>query len=74
MATMPPASTSQDRRGRKPSVGRPALFVVLLAIASLGVLGLLVAGPSITLPVAVAAAAGLLSLVGTAWAVAGPRL
>ncbi|GAA1484426.1 hypothetical protein [Brachybacterium fresconis] len=74
MATMPPDRSSHDHRGRKPSVGRPALFVVLLAIASLGVLGLLVVGPSITLPVAVAVAAGLLGLVGVAWAVAGPRL
>lgn len=74
MTTMPPDTSSQHHRERKPSVGRPALFVVLLAIAALGVLGLLVAGPSITLPVAVAAAAGLLSLVGIAWAVAGPRL
>ncbi|GAA1488615.1 hypothetical protein [Brachybacterium sacelli] len=74
MTTMPPDTSSQHQRERKPSVGRPVLFVVLLAIAALGVLGLLVAGPSITLPVAVAAAGGLLSLVGIAWAVAGPRL
>ena len=69
----PDSSPSHHHEG-KPAVGRPVLFVVLLAVAALGVMGLLVAGPSITLPLAIASAAALMVLVAFAWAVAGPRL
>ncbi|WP_193104152.1 hypothetical protein [Brachybacterium sp. FME24] len=74
MTTMHPDSSSRRHREGKPAVGRPVLFVVLLAIAAIGVLGLLVAGPSIAVPLALVTAAGLMGLVAFAWAVAGPRL
>lgn len=74
MTTMPPPGPGRPQRGGKPAVGRPALFVVLLALASAGVLALLVTGPSLALPLAIASACALMGLVGFAWAVAGPRL
>lgn len=74
MTTMHPDRGERLQRSGKPAVGRPTLFVVLLAIAAVGVLALLVTGPSITLPLAIASAGGLMGLVGFAWAVAGPRL
>lgn len=74
MATTYTESTSRRRSWRKPSAGRPMLFVLLLSIAAVGVLGLLVAGPTIPLPLSLAAALTLICLVGVAWAVAGPRL
>lgn len=58
----------------KPVQGRPALFVALLALAALGVLMLLIAGPSFPLPIALLAALGAGTLVVLAWVVAGPRL
>ncbi len=63
----------QLRRG-KPAVGHPVLFALLLAIASVGMLLLLVAGPSLALPVAIGSAAALIVLVVLTWVVAGPRL
>lgn len=65
------ASTGQ---GGKPASGRPVLFVTMLALAALGVLMLLVAGPALPIPLAVLSAAALMSVVGLAWWVAGPRL
>ncbi|MGP9842762.1 hypothetical protein [Brachybacterium sp. 107] len=63
-------NSSRHGTWRKPSAGRPALFVLLLSIAAVGVLGLLIAGPTLALPLSVA----LICLVSLAWAVAGPRL
>lgn len=74
MVTMPMREERPRRRGRKPAVGRPVLFAVLLMVAALGVLTLLVVGPSLTVPVGVASAATVMALVAFAWAVAGPRL
>lgn len=74
MTTTYTEHSSTRRIWRKPSAGRPVLFVLLLSIAAVGVLGLLVAGPTLALPLAVATAAGLICLVSLAWAVAGPRL
>jgi len=73
-STSPPDPPPAPRRGRKPAIGRPLLFVLLLTVAALGVLILLVLGPSLHLELAVLSAAGLLGMVVTAWAVAGPRL
>lgn len=67
----------RDERGRfrsKPAMGRPLLFALLLAVAAAGMLFLLVAGPSIALPLAIGSATALMMLVGVAWMVAGPRL
>ncbi|MGO1503807.1 MAG: hypothetical protein ACTHXC_16465 [Brachybacterium sp.] len=74
MATMHPERIEHRWRGAKPAVGRPLLFALLLTIAALGMLILLVAGPSLALPLAIGSAAALMTLVGVAWAVAGPRL
>ncbi|MFC7373967.1 MULTISPECIES: hypothetical protein [unclassified Brachybacterium] len=74
MAMTHPDDPSSRHRGGKPAAGRPVLFVLLLGLAAVGVLWLLVAGPSITVPLAVASAAGLMALVGLTWVVAGPRL
>ena len=68
------SGSSTDGAGRSPLVGRPLLFALLLTIAALGMLILLVAGPSLALPLAIGSAAALMTLVGVAWAVAGPRL
>lgn len=67
-------NSSRHGTWRKPSAGRPALFVLLLSIAAVGVLGLLIAGPTLALPLSVASAVALICLVSLAWAVAGPRL
>jgi hypothetical protein len=73
MTTMHPERAERRRHHGKPAVGRPMLFAVLLLIAAAGTLGLLVAGPSLALPLAIASAAALIVLVATAWVVAGPR-
>ncbi|MGO1390053.1 MULTISPECIES: hypothetical protein [Brachybacterium] len=74
MTTTQLHSPSRARRRGKPAVGRPSLFVLLLGFAALGVMGLLIAGPSLGVPVSIGAAAGLMGLVAFAWVVAGPRL
>lgn len=74
MSTTHPDSAARRVRRPKPAVGRPVLFSLLLAVAALGVLILLVAGPSITLELAVGGAAALICLVVLTWVVAGPRL
>lgn len=74
MMTTYTENTSRHRTWRKPNAGRPALFVLLLSIAAVGVLGLLIAGPTIALSLSVASALALICLVSLAWAVAGPRL
>ncbi|WP_114855290.1 hypothetical protein [Brachybacterium sp. YJGR34] len=74
MVTMPPEAPSDRVTSGRPAGGRPVLFTVLLAVAALGVLALLVAGPALAPSLAVVSAAGLISLMGIAWAVAGPRL
>lgn len=74
MTTMHRHSTVRPRRGSEPAVGRPVLFALMLGLAALGVLALLLAGPSIPMPSSVASAAGLMGLVALAWAVAGPRI
>lgn len=74
MATMHSDAPGRSRHASKPAVGRPVLFALMLVAAALGMLALLVAGPGLALPVAIAAAAGLMGLVAIAWAVAGPRL
>ncbi|MGP5008008.1 hypothetical protein ACTXJK_14005 [Brachybacterium tyrofermentans] len=74
MMTTYTENSSRHRSWRKPSAGRPMLFVLLLSIAALGVLGLLIAGPTLALPLSVATAVALICLVSVAWAVAGPRL
>lgn len=61
-------------RRTKPAAGRPVLFALLLAAAALGVLFLLVAGPSLGMPLAIGSAAALIVLVAVAWIIAGPRL
>lgn len=61
-------------RGGRRAMGRPLLFAVLLSVASLVVLGLLVAGPALPLAAAMPVAAGAAVLVVLAWALAGPRL
>lgn len=61
-------------RGGRRAMGRPLLFAVLLSVASLVVLGLLVAGPALPLAAAMPVAAGAAVLVILAWALAGPRL
>lgn len=74
MATTHLGRAGQSRFAAKPAIGRPLLFSLLLTVAAVGMLFLLVAGPSITLPLAVGAATALMMLVGVAWVVAGPRL
>ncbi|ATG52614.1 hypothetical protein CFK38_14575 [Brachybacterium vulturis] len=74
MATTHPQRSVTRLRRAKPAVGRPVLFSLLLAAAALGMLLLLVTGPSIGLPFAVGSAAALIVLVALAWIVAGPRL
>ena len=74
MSTTHPDSAAQRVRRAKPAVGRPVLFSLLLAVAAVGMLILLVAGPSITLELAIGSAAALISLVVLTWIVAGPRL
>lgn len=74
MTTMHPERLERGDRWAKPAVGRPVLFALLLMIAALGMLVLLIAGPSLALPLAIGCAASLMMLVGVAWAVAGPRL
>lgn len=64
---------SAHTRG-KPAAGRPVLFAVMLIVAAALVLTLLVLGPMLELPIAAASAAGVVALVITAWAVAGPKL
>lgn len=61
-------------RGGRRAMGRPLLFAVLLSVASLVVLGLLVAGPALPLAAAMPVAAAAAVLVILAWALAGPRL
>ena len=63
MTTMHPGHIERGGRWTKPAVGRPVLFALLL-----------IAGPSLALPLAIGCAASLVMLVGVAWAVAGPRL
>ena len=74
MMTTYTENTSRHRTLRKPSAGRPALFVLLLSIAAVGVLGLVIGAPTLALPLSVASAIALMCLVSLAWAVAGPRL
>ena len=74
MAMTRTRDAARVRRAAKPAVGRPVLFAILLVVAALGMLGLLVAGPTITLPFGIACSAGLMALVAVAWVVAGPRL
>lgn len=74
MATMHPEVTAHVRRRAKPAVGHPVLFALLLILAAAGMLGLLVMGPSLALPLALGSAAALMALVGIAWVVAGPKL
>ena len=74
MATTPPHTAASRSHPAKPAAGRPLLFSLLLALAGLGVLTLLVTGPSLGLPLAIGSAAALISLVSVAWIVAGPRL
>ncbi|HEX7350644.1 hypothetical protein [Brachybacterium sp.] len=74
MAITHPQDAAHRLRGPKPAMGRPMLFSLLLAVAALGVLILLVTGPSLALPLAIGSAAALIVLVVTAWIVAGPRL
>ena len=74
MALMHPEVTAHVRRAEKPAAGHPVLFALLLILAAAGMLGLLVMGPSLALPLALGSAAALMALVGIAWVVAGPRL
>ncbi|MGP9537770.1 hypothetical protein ACT3SP_07150 [Brachybacterium sp. AOP43-C2-M15] len=74
MAMTHPDGPDPRWRGSKPGAGRPLLFALLLVAAALGMLALLVVGPSMALPLAIAAAGALMGLVGVAWVVAGPRL
>ena len=74
MPLAPRTDPALTARSRKPLGGRPVLFTVMLLVATLGVLGLLVVGPTVPLAAALAAAAGLVALVVLAWVVAGPRL
>lgn len=74
MTSMLPDHRTPTGRGGKPALGRPLLFAILLALAAIATLLLLVAGPSLALPLAVVSAFGVMSVVVTAWAVAGPRL
>ena len=74
MATTPPQATSPRSHSAKPPAGRPVLFSLLLALAALGVLALLVTGPSLGIPLAIGSAAALICLVTITWIVAGPRL
>ena len=59
MTTTHLGRAEQGRSGSKPAIG---------------MLLLLVAGPSIALPLAIGSATALMMLVGVAWMVAGPRL
>lgn len=74
MAMTCPDSTTPRLRGAKPAGGRPVLFSLLLAVAALGMLVLLVTGPSIALPLAVGGAVALMGMVVLTWVIAGPRL
>ena len=74
ISTAPGSESALTARSRKPLGGRPVLFAAMLLVATLGVLVLLVVGPTAPLPVALVAAAGLVALVALAWVVAGPRL
>lgn len=74
MTTTHLGRTGQSRFATKPAMGRPLLFALLLALAAAGMLLLLVAGPSLALPLAIGSATALMMLVATAWVVAGPRL
>lgn len=69
-----PLQTLRHRRRRKPASGHPMLFALMLALASLGTLTLLVAGPALPLQLAIASALGLMVMVGMTWVFAGPRL
>lgn len=74
MATTHPDITPPRPHRTKPAAGRPVLFSLMLAVAALGVLTLLVAGPSLGLPLAIGSAAALITLVALTWVIAGPRL
>ncbi len=74
MATTHPEVTPPRSPSAKPAAGRPVLFSLLLALAAVGVLALLVIGPSLGLPLAIGGAAALISLVAVTWVLAGPRL
>lgn len=74
MATMHSPATGSRPRRSKPAMGHPMVFALLLAVAAAGVLLLLVAGPSIALPLAIGCASALIALVVLTWVVAGPRL
>ena len=67
-------TASPHRFPRKPAVGRPVLFAVMLSVAALLLLAVLIAGPSLPIPLMIAAAVGALGLVVLSWTVAGPRL
>ncbi|MGY5763916.1 hypothetical protein ACXET9_01775 [Brachybacterium sp. DNPG3] len=56
------------------ALGRPFLFSVMLAIAAAMALGLLIVGPTLSVPVAVGSASVVMVLVLAAWIVAGPKL
>src|SRR5699024_7765735 len=73
-ATTHPEMTPPRSRSAKPAAGRPVLFSLLLAVAAVGVLTLLVTGPSLGLPLAIGSAAALIALVALTWILAGPRL
>src|SRR5699024_8231059 len=72
MATTHPEMTPPRSRSAKPAAGRPVLFSLLLAVAAVGVLTLLVTGPSLALPLAIGSAAALIALVALTWIPAGP--
>lgn len=74
MATTHPEMTPPRSRSAKPAAGRPVLFSLLLAVAAVGVLTLLVTGPSLGLPLAIGSAVALIALVALTWILAGPRL
>ena len=62
------------RISRKPAVGRPVLFAVMLGIAALLLLSVLIVGPALPMPLMIAAAGAAIGLVVLSWTVAGPRL
>ena len=54
--------------------GRPGVFMALLGVAALMLLGLLIVGPALPMMPAVGLAMIAVTLVVSAWVVAGPRL
>lgn len=69
------ASTAHRREHRRHSaLGRPVLFFALLTLAAALLMGVLIAGPMLPMPLMITAACGALGLVALSWTVAGPRL